>query len=379
MINKYKLFVVCTCLFSVINNASAREPTFSEAKQLNSPVKALRWAIKHSGNQHNLTDTRLKNLLLVEPNKLYSSVRDYSAITQLTTNEEKQILSNAENAWDIFVMTQNYTPGTYPFFAELKKQLGYEKATSPGAPDKFISLQRELAGVDEDIYNVVKDKIPGIAMRAKYAMAAQLMREQQQLIPENQWFINGIDATALANLTTNGQTINAEDLHSLNDYLSFQLSQGNYQFKSKLPTAFRLVRLAAAYRNDAGFLFGAVCTKEGTHIYDQSYVDRFCLSDMSNKQLYDRWFPRQLKFDHQRLKRSNQKPTFGQKLLELVGVFFAIDGLGAAFLDFFEAAEATELSEAGLLEQEEVSALESEAASEEALAAEEYQGQFCRL
>ncbi|MGI0117764.1 hypothetical protein [Zooshikella sp. RANM57] len=365
---------------SSISYTFAQTPSLNEAKHLNTPIKSLRWALKNSESKsYNITDSRIKELFLVNTTDLYSEVRSKDELYNIATDVERRLFTDAEEAWNQFLMSQNRIPGSINFFLELKKQLGYEKATSIDKPDQYILLQRTLSGVDEDIYNGAKDKIPGVALRAKYALAAQLMRNAKKVTAADQWTENGIYPQAIDHLVKYNQPITSEDLDALKDYLSFSLSQSNYRYNvESIPSQYQLVRLAVAYRNDQGF-FEVVCTKEGKHLYDQSYVSRYCLSDMSNKQLMDRWFPEQLKIDHRKLTESNQPPTLGQKLLEFVGVFFALDGLGAAFFDVFEALEATELAEAGIVEREELSVLESEADAEEALAAEEYQRQFCRI
>ncbi|MBU2712511.1 hypothetical protein [Zooshikella harenae] len=378
-INKRKILSIVFGLSS-ISYSFAQTPSLNEAKLLNTPIKSLRWALKNSEvKSYNITDSRIKELFLVNPKDLYSEVRSKDELYNIATDVERTLFNDAEEAWNQFLMSQNRIPGSINFFLKLKKQLGYEKATSIGKPDQFILLQRTLSGVDEDIYNGAKDKIPGVALRAKYALAAQLMRDAKKETVTEQWTENGIYPKAIDHLVKYNQPITSEDLDALKDYLSFSLNQSSYRYNiEQLAAQYRLVRLAVAYRNDQGF-FDVVCTKEGKHLYDQSYVSRYCLSDMTNKQLMDRWFPQQLKIDHRKLTESDQKPSFGQKLLEFVGVFFALDGLGAAFFDAFEALEATELAEAGIVEREELSVLESEADAEEALAAEEYQSQFCRI
>ncbi|WP_163830823.1 hypothetical protein [Spartinivicinus ruber] len=356
---------------------------------INSPLKALIFAnslySKQTGNKKIVLSDKMFDRLFFNnlPKNpawfvgLYTDIRSIDEIQgQLKPFAETVVFAEAATLWNRYTATQSGYPANRNLYTELARQLGYEKMrTMENHAQPWNEIAKGIATIDRDIYTTaLRIHRTSTTMKAKFALAAQYLREDLKASQGNSW-VSSYQAILDQFLEDPTQLTNSEK-GILLDTLKANLHSDEYRWNKPIPGVFRLARLAFdmkfAEASDYNYFqrpfpySGAACLPDtGKHKFDDSYTTRLCTPDISNKLLYQRWYLHTYDREYIELTRpSEPKKTSG--LAKLIGLLFAFEGLGG--LELFEALEAEALAEEEVVTSEEA-----------ALAEEEYAASLCRL
>ncbi|QOD81041.1 hypothetical protein [Chromobacterium haemolyticum] len=243
--------------------------------------------------------------------------------------------------------------------------------------DRLVLANAFKAGVDGDIFYKSLDVFGyGYStIAAKFAVAAQLLRDATQKVPAAKQLQNGIRKEVLdrylSSATTGVNSLSEYDKHYLMNLLHNEVRRTRFNsagFKSGQfqPAAqFRVARLAAAYQDRKGYLFDFPCAKDGKNLYPES-SGKLCYANMTDQKLsgwYRQLYQQQMK-PHP---PSEQESSGFQRLAKLLlPIALLMEGMAAA--EFFSTLEASELGAEAALTEEEVAATESG-----------YLSRFCRI
>ncbi|MGG2039033.1 hypothetical protein AB1K01_19825 [Pseudomonas paraeruginosa] len=326
-------------------------------------TKALHYHAVKTDNSIDFDEQTLKNTFLVEPESIYSdtvsnppilnSIGWASAVGDF--NRDQGTAFDPEETLGIFLRETGLT-----------KARPHSDIAVDRVPEGYVSFERDdplilanvlKAGVDADLYYHAYELFGWRygTIAAKFALAAQYLRDSMNAIPLAQHRANGIDAGVLTRFKAaqSYTQLSHGDQNYLMGILDYQLRSPDYrdgQGGFHLPPQYRLARLAAAYRYRNGFISSTpICTADGR--YSGTDGAEPCLNDMTDKALFD-WYKE--KYRDQMKPRSPEEPqsSFLSKLLEvIVPIATLFDGL--ALFESFEAAEAGELGAEGAFSEEE--------------------------
>lgn len=129
--------------------------------------------------------------------------------------------------------------------------------------DPFIEASLVKAGVDADIFTRMID-ITGYRHSTKaagYAVAMQILRNQMKAFPRERWSELGIEGEVFERMMsgTSLRHLTSYDLHYLSLLLQHRLVHRRFGIATpagqrELPSAYRVARIAAAYRDMEGYL-----------------------------------------------------------------------------------------------------------------------------
>lgn len=176
--------------------------------------------------------------------------------------------------WDDFVPQVDHGRGTEAVVNTLRWQLGLTKAR-PGkeievSPEQSIAFRGAeaaanaiKAGIDPDLFAKAWDMNPThVTVAAHDAVALQIVREQMAAAPREAWPSLAIDPAVIDRYmrARNGGEILADDADYLSSVVSAAIQSGTSSTGAdgtlQLPAAFRVARVAAAYKDALGY-FGA--------------------------------------------------------------------------------------------------------------------------
>lgn len=211
-------------------------------------------------------DTTL-NQLLVDPTSPYSDVKGDPAFTNdvewpdvlarlpgnLSTSDALAVLN-----WDLGLT---------------RARPGLDVVTRSGFRDPFVAASAAKADVDADIFWHMVD-LTGFrhsTRAATYAVAMQILRQQLRETDSARQASLGIDKDVFHRVMNAAylDRVTTYDLHYLTTLVQHRLIHwqvgGRATTGSRaLPTAFRVARVAAAYRDAQGYLSGFPCTPSAT-------------------------------------------------------------------------------------------------------------------
>lgn len=222
---------------------------------------------------------------------------------------------------------------------------GVDVIPSPGFRDPFVSASATKADVDADIFWHALDLMGyrHSARAAGYAVALQMLRRQVETTPVERRAAAGIDASVLSRVMAarHAGEVRPDDLAYLGLLLRFHVNQGisgetSRAGKRLIPTAYRMARVAAAYRDLEGYLERPPCRPDGspaTYRYAKDDATALCFVAANDRAVY-RWYRDEVRRqDIPSTQRSRRQPS---KLLLL---FMAI----APVMDMLALAETVEL------------------------------------
>lgn len=215
------------------------------------------------GDQASLSRRDILAQLLVQPSSAYSASIDQP----LFTNEVD---------WPATLASTQL--GSDVALGALRRDLGVTRARphrdvtpAPGFRDDFVAASATKAGVDPDIFWHVLD-VTGYRHSTKaaiYAVGLQILRSQVAAIPSEAWTRSGIDPTVFTRVmrAQHSDQLTAYDLDYLSTLVQYRLihrrdGQAVGDGQRSLPAAFRVARVAAAYRDAQGYVGGPPCTRD---------------------------------------------------------------------------------------------------------------------
>lgn len=154
-----------------------------------------------------------------------------------------------------------------------KARPGVEVEVASGYRDPFVAASARKADVDADIFwqalNLTGNRYSTVA--ATYAVGLQILRAQIASTPEAERERLGIDAAVFDRLmaASHAGETQAYDLHYLATLVQFRLvhwQPGGKASTSRrnLPLAYRVARVAAAYRDTQGYVNGGPCQRDAS-------------------------------------------------------------------------------------------------------------------
>lgn len=215
------------------------------------------------GGQASLSRRDILGQLLVQPSSAYSASIDQPVFT----NEVDWPAMLASTRLDSDVALD-----------ALRRDLGVTRARprrditpAPGFRDDFVAASATKAGVDADIFWHVLD-VTGYRHSTKaaiYAVGLQILRAQVAATPPEQWTSSGIDPTVVTRVmrAQHSDQLTAYDLDYLSTLVQYRLihrrdGEAVGDGQRSLPAAYRVARIAAAYRDTQGYVGGPPCTRD---------------------------------------------------------------------------------------------------------------------
>jgi hypothetical protein len=259
----------------------------------------------------------------------------------------------------------------------LQWDLGFTKARPehvglphpfPGYGSEQSALSAIKAGVQADIFNQSLS-IFGNAhstFAAKYAVAAQILRERIAATPEDQQEIRNVEPDVLERFMAlpAGGSLDAYDAQYLRDILESEVNRHtvarpSFRGLREIGTPFRIARVAAAYRDNQSYV-APPCTdtfryREGVASLDPTQGP-VCFVDASDRAVYA-WYNEAFRRQAGLVRESQpEKSPLANVLALLVPFGVVLDVLAAA--EFVETLAAEDLAASGEIEEEEAFALE---------------------
>lgn len=243
---------------------------------------------------------------------------------------------------------------------------GVDVIPSSGFRDRFVSASATKADVDADIFWHALDLMGyrHSARAAGYAVALQILRRQVETTPVERRAAAGIDESVLSRVMAarHAGEVRPDDLAYLGVILRFHVSQGIRGETSRagnrlIPTAYRMARVAAAYRDLEGYLGRPPCRPDGsptTPRYTKDDATSLCFVAAHDRAVY-RWYRDEVRRqDIPSIQRSHRQKS------PLLLLFMAI----APVMDMLALAETIEFAaseEAAVATEEDILSTETEA------------------
>lgn len=242
---------------------------------------------------------------------------------------------------------------------------------------EHAALNAIKAGVEADIFRqslaIFGNAHSTIA--AKYAVAAQILRERIATIPEDKRELRNIEPDVLTRFMSlsEGGSLDAYDAHYLGTLLEAEINRhtvarSSFRGIREIATPFRVARVAAAYRDNQSYV-APPCTNDFRYREGVASLDPtrgpVCFVDASDRAVYA-WYNEEFRHQAGLVREENAETSPLAKVLALLAPM-------AVALDIFAVAEFAEA-----LATEDL-AVSGEFAEEEAVAAEErLGGSICR-
>jgi hypothetical protein len=257
----------------------------------------------------------------------------------------------------------------------LQWDLGFTKARPvdvrvPHATDTWGSEQAALnaikAGVEADIFwqSLAIFGNAHSTLAAKYAVAAQILRERIAATPTDKHEIRNIDAEVLARFMRlpEGSPPDGYDAHYLGTLLESEINRHTVARKSfrgirEIATPFRVARVAAAYRDNQSYV-APPCTddfryREGVASLDPARGP-VCFVDASDRAVYA-WYNEEFRRQAGRVREQQAETSPLAKVLALLApIVVALDLFAVA--EFAEALATEDLAVSGEVAEEEAAA-----------------------
>jgi len=236
--------------------------------------------------------------------------------------------------------------------------------TAVGYRDRFVAASARKADMDADIFWHMLD-LTGFrhsATAAYYAVGVQILRRQLQATPPGRRAALGIDADVLdrAMAARRLDQLTGHDLRYLSALIQHRLVHWHAGKRAstglrELPVAYRIARVAAAYRDAEGYFAGGPCQADGTPAARFAGTGAagdprdLCFVAATDRAVH-RWYLAEARA--QSRPRPRETPPSGMAALGvLVGVVFPLLEL-ASVLEVTEAVIADDLASARALAAE---------------------------
>lgn len=204
------------------------------------------------------------SMLLLRPYSPYSDVEDQPDFTN--SSAWGAVLGNLPSSvgYDDALDIVRWDLGATRARPDIDVQVTRAVRLANGRPlDPFIEASLVKAGVDADIFKKMID-LTGFRHSTKaagYAVALQILRNQMAVFPRERWSELGIegDVYERAMSGTSLRHLTSYDVHYLSLLLQHQLIHRRFGAATpagerELPTAYRVARVAAAYRDMEGYI-----------------------------------------------------------------------------------------------------------------------------
>ncbi|NII56062.1 hypothetical protein [Luteibacter sp. SG786] len=233
--------------------------------------------------------------------------------------------------------------------------------------DPFIAAGARKADVDPDIFWHMLD-VTGYAHSTKaayYAVALQILRRQMQdIVPERRAAL-GVHADVFERVMAarHDEEVSPHDLRYLSALVQHRMLHWRPGSRAstglrELPVAYRIARIAAAYRDARGYLIGPPCHADGSPVTGTAGTgvegDRrdLCFAGATDRAVH-RWYVEEVRFQARPRPR---RPPAHDSLFSAIALLALPLLEMAPVLEFVEAVVADELVAAESIEAEDAAA-----------------------
>jgi hypothetical protein len=356
----------CCSSIALVPQAEAQEEFFAD-----SLTKSVIYYKVKGGDGEFITSDNIYKAFLSVPASAYSEIKDQPAVTNTVE-------------WNMALGKFNRDNRVNLTLGESVKLFASENGLTKARPGLEINMHNRSPGYHADdndliIANATKAGIDGdifyksiyifgpryITIAAKFAVAAQILREKIQQVLPSERNKNGIRQDVLARYLSSAvssvHTIPEFDKNYLMDLLHHKIKSGDYQSKKfkygvfTPPAQFRIARLAAAYRDGQGYINHPPCFRDGKN-RDLEGSQNLCFTNMTDKALYA-WYKDMYAMEMRSHTPTDSGSAMAKLAKLLIPIAMIMDGLAAA--EFLGMLETAELGAEEALTEEEVSASEA--------------------
>lgn len=305
----------------------------------------------------------LANALLADPGSPYSALAAQPSFTN-------------DIAWVDLLESLPGLPGETRVLQGLARELGLTRARPredvperAGYRDPMVAANAAKAGVDPDIFWHMLD-LGGFrhsARTAAYAIALQELRRQLATVPPARHAANGIDPSVYARMMSARywSEVTPYDLDYLGGIAQSMLTRGPGSTATRVddslpPAAYRVARLAAAWRDTEGYFVSPPCKRDGTPRETVGSGAELCFVAARDRAVHT-WYIGELR-RQARVQPPHAKEGGLKRLFEAVALFMPLLDI-AALAEVVEAAVTDDLAFDGLAQAEEAEAAEQRAAA----------------
>ncbi|UPG90661.1 hypothetical protein L2Y96_02490 [Luteibacter aegosomaticola] len=216
------------------------------------------------------------------------------------------------------------------------------------------------AGIDLDIYNHALDlNHPHVTAAAGQAVALQMLREQMNRYPADQYESHGVRTDVFVRVMSarSHDEVSEDDDRYLGAILRFAMDLAHTS-SDHLPTIYRVARIAASYKDRAGYFGAPLCSGDGPSPnmptdYATALADHrpLCFKAATDRGVHA-WFREELRLEASGLRIHENHHNGWSRLIYWIGVILPLADV-VSLLEFTNAAIAGDLVESGGLAAEE--------------------------
>lgn len=297
------------------------------------------------------TNAALMGQMLVDPSSPYSA-----------TVEKPRFINEVD--WPEVLAGLPGNVSSEDALAALHRDLGLGRArpgidVTPGTGfrDPFLGANAAKASVDADIFWHTLD-MAGYRHSAKaatYAVAAQILREQLATTAPERWAVVGVDAGVFRRFmaTQHLDEVADYDLEYLSTLIQHRLIHREVATSGvrNPPVAFRIARVAAAYRDAQGYVAAPPCNADASPAWRSAGTGAdgderpLCFVAATDRAVH-RWYSGEIQREAAWVPPAEHSGL--QKALDFVGALLALVDL-APLVEVMEAVVADELATAEIL------------------------------
>lgn len=150
---------------------------------------------------------------------------------------------------------------------------GVDVPPGPGFRDPFVAASARKADVDPAIFWHMLDLLGyrHSTKAAVYVVGLEILRRQLETVPKDQQEAHGVDGAVYERVmgARNAESLSPHDLRYLSTLVQYRLLhwQGGGRTAAglrQLPVAYRVARVAAAYRDTEGYFAAPPCLRDGS-------------------------------------------------------------------------------------------------------------------
>lgn len=253
-----------------------------------------------------VADENIGKLFLVNPDSVYSEIKEAPPVTNTTQwnlalsqfNRDNHINLTLDDSIRLFANENGLTKARPDIEVDMSRR-------PPGYfadEERLIVANTAKAGVDGDIFYKSQSVFSrNIMAGARFAVAAQILRDRAKEAPSAGQRASGVRKDVLdrylSNATFDESRISDDDRRYLMGLLADQLRSTDYLSAGFLngkflsPAQFRVARVAAAFRDKQGYVGNIPCRPDGNNLEPEGSVN-LCFTNMTDRAL-SAWYKKQ--------------------------------------------------------------------------------------
>lgn len=251
-------------------------------------------------------DENIGKLFLVNPDSVYSEINEAPPVTNTAQwnlalskfNRDNHINLTLHDSIRLFANENGLTKAR----PEIEVDMSRRPPGYLADEERLVAANAAKARVDGDIFYQSRSLFSrNIMTGAKYAVAAQILRDQAREVPSNGQRADSVRKDVLdrylSNATFDQSDISDDDKNYLMRLLRDQLRSTEYQSADFMsgkflpPAQFRVARVAAAFRDKQGYFGNIPCLPDGNNLEPEGSVT-LCFTNMTDRALMS-WYKKE--------------------------------------------------------------------------------------